>query len=304
MKYNSTSKPPLQCYMKQSTWYKSAGTTTIKGVLWHSTGANNPNLKRYIQPDDNATDKQYWLNKLGVNSAKNDWNHSYQNSGVHAFIGKLADGSVTTVQVGPWNKLAWGCGSGKNGTCNNGWVQFEICEDSLGDRVYFNNVYKEACELTAYLCKIYNLDPNGTVKYNGIDVPVILCHQDSYKLGLGSNHSDVLHWFSKYGRTMNDVRKDVKALLDEDREQTINQVIKEQPVTSNKIFEEFKEYRKTLQNNDASDWSKEAREWAISTGLISGSGTLSDGTPNYMWQDFVTREQLVTFLYRFKNLVK
>ena len=49
---------------------------------------------------------------------------------------------------------------------------------------------------------MYNLNPLGTVKMNGIDVPVILCHQDAYKLGLGSNHGDVYHWFNKYGKSM------------------------------------------------------------------------------------------------------
>lgn len=85
------------------------------------------------------------------------------------------------------------------GSCNNGWIQFEICEDNLGDPVYFEKVYREAVELTAYLCKLYNLDPQGTVTYNGVKVPIILCHQDSYRLGLGSNHGDVLHWLPRYG---------------------------------------------------------------------------------------------------------
>lgn len=53
-------------------------------------------------------------------------------------------------------------------------------------------------------------------------------------------------------------------------------------------------YRKTLQDNDAGDWSREARDWAIKTGLMQGGGN-----GNYMWQDFLTREQLVTVLYRF-----
>lgn len=56
----------------------------------------------------------------------------------------------------------------------------------------------------------------------------------------------------------------------------------------------FAEYRKTLQDNDAGDWSKDARNWAVKTGLMQGGG---DG--NYMWQDFLTREQLVTVLHRF-----
>lgn len=153
------------------------------------------------------------LELLGVNSYHNDWNHIAHQAGVHAWIGKLASGEVTTVQVGPWDKKAWGCGSGSKGSCNNGWIQFEICEDALTDRTYFDRVYREAVELTAYLCKLYSLNPKGTVTYSGVKVPVILCHQDSYKLGLGSNHGDVLHWFNKFGKTMDDVRNDVAALL-------------------------------------------------------------------------------------------
>lgn len=42
---------------------------------------------------------------------------------------------------------------------------------------------------------MYKLNPKGYVDFKGRKVPVILCHQDSYRLGLGSNHADVLHWF-------------------------------------------------------------------------------------------------------------
>jgi hypothetical protein len=113
----------------------------------------------------------------------------------------------------PWNYTPWGCGSGWRGTCNNGWIQFEICEDNLKDKEYFDKVYKEACELTAYLCKIHNIDPKGTVYYAGTNVPTILCHYDSYNLGLGGNHSDIYHWFKLYGKDMSTVRNDVAALL-------------------------------------------------------------------------------------------
>lgn len=212
MKYTATS-PPARCFMRQSSWYKGTTATTVRGVLWHSTGANNPELRRYVQPDDNAPDRDAWLNALGKNVNKNDWNHITNQAGVHAWIGKLADGTVTSVQVGEWDKRAWGCGSGKNGSCNSGWVQFEICEDALTDASYFEKVYREGCELTAYLCKTYNLNPQGTVSFNGVNVPVILCHHDSYKLGLGSGHVDVDHWFEKHGKTMWNVREDVAALL-------------------------------------------------------------------------------------------
>lgn len=49
MKY-SKDNPPLQCFMKNSTCYNGTGYMNVKGILWHSTGVNNPWLKRYVQP--------------------------------------------------------------------------------------------------------------------------------------------------------------------------------------------------------------------------------------------------------------
>lgn len=212
MKYSESNKP-LVCMMTQSTCYKGTRTMKVLGVLWHSTGANNPNLKRYVQPDDNAADRAGLLALLGTNGNRNDWNHIEHQAGLNCWIGKLADGTVTTVQTMPWNYRPWGCGSGSKGSCNSGWIQFEICEDGLTDASYFAKVYKEACEITAYLCKMYGIDPNGTVDFNGIKVPTILCHADSHRYGLGSNHGDVLHWFPKFGKNMDTVRADVTALL-------------------------------------------------------------------------------------------
>lgn len=208
MKYDDSA--PLVCMMTQSTCYRGTSKMTIKGVLWHSTGANNPWLKRYVQPDDNAPDKQELLALLGHNVYGNDWNHKTVEAGLNAWIGKLADGSVASVQTMPWDFKPWGCGGG----CNNGWVQFEICEDNLYDESYFRAVYKEACELTAYLCKKFNIDPWGKVG----NVPTILCHKDSYNYGMGSNHEDVYHWFNKYKKSMDDVRRDVADLIGKSEE--------------------------------------------------------------------------------------
>ena len=212
MKY-TTSNKPLVCMQTNSTCYKSTRTMKVLGVLWHSTGANNKTLKRYVQPSDNASDRAEMLKLLGRNLNKNDWNHIYREAGLNAWIGTLADGTVATVQTMPWNYRPWGCGSGKKGSCNNGFIQFEICEDNLKNEEYFNQVYKEACELTAYLCEMFNIDPHGTVTVSGVKCPTILCHQDSHKLGLGGNHSDIYHWFPKYGKNMETVRDDVAALM-------------------------------------------------------------------------------------------
>lgn len=125
MKYNSLNKP-IACMQTQSTCYKQTRSMGVEGILWHSTGANNPTLKRYVQPSDNASNKQAMLNLLGKNTSGNDWNHIYREAGVNAWIGKFANGTIGTVQTMPWNYRPWGCGKGRYGSCNNGWIQFEI----------------------------------------------------------------------------------------------------------------------------------------------------------------------------------
>lgn len=65
----------------------------------------------------------------------------------------------------------------------------------------------------------------------------------------------------------------------------------------------FTELRGELQDNDCGTWSEEARQWAIDNGILVGNGTTVEGEPNYMWADFLTREQLVMVLFRFAQLM-
>lgn len=220
----------IQCFQTHSKWYKEAvrGGTPI-GVLWHDTGAGNPYIKRYVQPYKGDANYDEMIELLGKNKYNNDWNHTNRNAGLNAWIGKLQDGSIATVQAGEWDLHPWGCGSGSKGSCNgyiinNGksqyvkpmWIQFEICDDGYKDKDYFLAVYKEACEFTAYICNLFGIDPFGTYEFNGVSVPTILCHKDSHALKLGSNHADVIKWFNKFGYSMEDVRNDVAALIKKD----------------------------------------------------------------------------------------
>ena len=108
-----------KCLLTKNNCYKAGKKITVKGIMWHSTGANNPNLKRYVQPDDG---------KLGDNPNNNDWNRALPDGRevcVHAFIGKDKNGKVCTYQTLPWNYRGWHCG----GSGNDEYIGFEICED-------------------------------------------------------------------------------------------------------------------------------------------------------------------------------
>lgn len=181
--------------------YTEGRTITPLGVMVHSTGSNNPRVSRYVPGNE----------VLGCNIAGNHWNQTDEeyekkfdrelNKCVHAFIGKFADGGVGTVQTLPWNWRGWHCGSGKKGSGKDTHISFEICEDGLEDAGYFAAVYREAVELTAYLCREYRLNPLAD--------GVVICHQEGYQRGIATNHGDVLHWFPKFGKTMDDFRADV-----------------------------------------------------------------------------------------------
>ena len=196
----------LNCLLTANRCYKTGATIKPKGVMVHSTGANNPNLRRYVQPVSTTPDRAGLLARLGTNPNGNHWNRAGLSVCVHGFIGKLADGSVAAVQTLPWNRRGWHAGNGSSGrSANDSHISFEICEDGLDDPDYFARAYREAVELTALLCREYGLDPLAD--------GVVICHQEGYRRGIASNHGDVLHWFPRFGKSMDDFRAEVAAEL-------------------------------------------------------------------------------------------
>ena len=202
------------------------------GIMVHSTGANNPMLSRYVWPykydknGKNVTFDEF----LGKKTSTLHWNvyHPFCNdfhteaytthddrhgdgascavcggkhACVHAFIGKLADGTVAVYQTLPWNNMGWHSGSGFLGQSNNAnknkYIGFEICED--GSDVSNKNAYEayvkaafyEAVKLCAYLCKEHNIATNK-----------VISHCEGGEAGIASRHGDPDHWFSQYGLTM------------------------------------------------------------------------------------------------------
>lgn len=226
--------------------YKAGRTITPSGVMVHSTGANNPRVCRYVPGDD----------VLGRNTGNTHWNRSGLSKCVHAFVGRLADGTVGTVQTLPWTMRGWHAG----GTANGTHIGFEICEDGLEDRDYFAAVYREAVELTAMLCRTYGLDPQRD--------GVVICHSEGYQRGVASNHGDVMHWFPRHGKNMDDFRAAVARELEGGEEVT---------------YEEWKtymeQYRRELAGQSAT--MPELLAEAVAMGLTDGARP----------RDLVTREE-------------
>ncbi|MCI8303865.1 MAG: N-acetylmuramoyl-L-alanine amidase [Lawsonibacter sp.] len=241
--------------------YTGGRTIRPKGVMVHSTGANNPNVSRYVPGDA----------EMGRNTGGNHWDQPGKLC-VHAFIGKFADGRVGTVQTLPWNRRGWHCGKGEKGSANDTHISFEICEDGLKNRAYFQAAYQEAVELTAMLCREYGLDP--------LKDGVVICHAEGYKRGVASNHGDVLHWWPRFGKNMDDFRSDVARTLRGEADKM--------------SYEQWKEYMERYRRElwtlpgVASGTMAEEMQRAVAAGITDGSGP----------QALPTRQEVVSMIVR------
>ena len=187
----------LTCYQTKNECYLNGESIGVpKGIVVHSTGVNNPFLKRYVD----------YPEEVGVNSNGNHWNQSGIDTMVHAFIGLDKNNNVAIVNTLPYTYACWGVGSGSKGSYNyspNGHIQFEICEDGLDDFAYFNDaVFGAAVEYCAYLCRRFSFSVNS-----------IVSHKETHALGYGSNHGDPENWLTNFEKTMNDFRTAVEAQL-------------------------------------------------------------------------------------------
>lgn len=182
----------IENFMTNNDCYKANQKISPKGIMVHSTAT----------PGVMAVE---WYEK---------WNKSFRNGEtsrqvcVHAF---LDDQGV--YQYLPWDHRGWHAG----GSANNTHIGFEICEPtgfaySHGSTMegynveeneeYFRNIFNNAVELCVMLCKKFNLTEED-----------IITHCEGHKLGIASNHADVMHWFPKHGESMDSLREAVKKEL-------------------------------------------------------------------------------------------
>ncbi len=183
--------------------YKADKKMTPQGIVLHSTGANNPNLKRYVDAPD----------EVGVNSRGNHWNNptpSGKKVCVHAFVGYDREKKVRVAEILPLDICAWGVGSGSKGSYNfdPSYIQIEMCEDTLENEAYYRDVFAMAAEYCAHLCREYSLD-----------VENIVGHNEAHERGYGSNHSDPEHWMRRFGENMDVFRAKVSEILEGEKGQ-------------------------------------------------------------------------------------
>ena len=190
-------KKPAQLktrYMIENDCFKASRKIKPEGIMVHSTAC----------PGIMAAD---WYKRWNKSFSKGDTNRQVC---VHAF---LDDKEIW--QYLPWDHRGWHAG----GKANNTHIGFEICEpggfsysggatmvgyDVKKNESYFRATWNNAIELCVYLCKEYGLTEQD-----------IICHSEGNKMGIASNHADVMHWFPKHGESMDTFRVAVKKAIEE-----------------------------------------------------------------------------------------
>jgi hypothetical protein len=181
----------IQSIMTKNPCYTAGKKITVKGLMLHSVGCNQPSAQVFV----------------------NSWNTAAHNwSCVHAFI----DGNTGDVyQTLPWNHRGWHGGGSSNDThigvemCEPACIKYTnganfTCSDKATAKAVAQRTYDNAVQLFAHLCKEYKLDPMA----NG----VIVSHAEGYKKGIASGHADPEHLWKGLGMgyTMDTFRKAVK----------------------------------------------------------------------------------------------
>lgn len=216
------------------TQYDAAGEAESEGEtmgikLVDKTMKNSPCYKAGKKITLNSTTGGMYLHSIGCPCEKaqniiNNENKANAGAAVQAVI--QHDGQVLEgLPVYPDSKKAmrnWHAGSGSKGSANNTHIGVEMCEPAtikytggsswveLADgsntkKVVLAN-YKHAVEYFALRCKQFGLNP--------LKDGVIISHKEGHARGYASNHGDPEHIWKKFGLTMNQFRKDVKAMMD------------------------------------------------------------------------------------------
>ena len=182
----------IQNYLTESGCYKAGKHITVQGLMIHSVGCPQPKADVFMK----------------------NWNRADANACVHAII----EPGGNVYQILPWEHRGWHCG----GSANNTHIGVEMTEpaaikytsgaawvetgDGENTKAHVLATYRYVVELFTHLCQRYHLDPMAD--------GVIISHSEGCRRGIASNHGDVEHLWSKFGLSMGQFRKDIKAVME------------------------------------------------------------------------------------------
>lgn len=199
------------------------------------------------------------------------------------------DGMICTGRS--MNVAPAGCrGANTNGICIENLGNFDVGGDKM------NTAQKDVIvRMAAALLKKFKLSPETGITYHA------WWTDDGKSLGtyVASRSCKTCPGTAFFGgNTRASYDKNLKPLIVKAMNGTYNVPAKEEEEVTQEQFNKMMDtYLAGLAKQQPSSWSETARKWAEGIGLIKGD---DKGNKNY--KSFCTREQMVQFLYRFKDM--
>ena len=235
--------------------------------------------------------------------------HIIDTISIHCMAGNLSVESCGNIFANPARKASSNYGIGSDGRialyvdeANRSWCTSSSSNDNRAITIEVANTvaadpwpvsdkaYASLIELLVDICKRNN-------------IKTLLWKADKSLIGQINKQNMTVHrWFAAKS-CPGDWLYDRHDQIAEEVNKRLNLNVEDDDMNIERFKELWFELRKELRDNDSASWSEEARTWATEIGLIAGGGTGDDGNPNYMWEDLLTREQFVTVLYRFAQLM-
>ena len=229
-------------------------------------------------------------------------NHKIDTVSIHCMAGNLSVETCGELFANPSRQASSNYGIGSDGRIalyvdevNRSWCTSSGSNDNRAITIEVANTeakhpwpvsdaaYKALIDLLVDICQ-----RNGIKK--------LLWKGDKSLIGQVDKQNMTVHrWFANKacpGDFLYDLHPQIAA--------EVNERLEDDNMDAARFKELWNEMRKDLQDNDAGEYSKDAREWAVKNGIIAGGSSTEF---NGMWQDVLTREQMVTVLYRFAKLM-
>lgn len=257
-------------YATQNGAYRAGRTIRVEGCVNHSLGVAQPSAEVMFGR---------------MNRSDAGW-------GVNAILGDFHTGEGRILLCMPYDRRSWGVGSGSKGSWNNSRIQWEVCEpaghtyaggtmvgyDVAKNQGYFERMWKLLVAWNVYVA----------VKL-GYGAATVNDHAESYLAGMGSNHADMGQWLPKHGKSMNDLRHEVQAILDQEEdamtEERVRQIVAEE---LERLLPPRQVYH---QVSELPQWARPSVELLLAAGILQGdqAGQLQLTDDDLKWVSAMAR---------------
>ena len=195
--------------------------------------------------------------------------------GVNAILGDFHTGEGRIILCMPYDRRPWGVGSGARGSWNDSRIQWEVCEPAGHTYAGGTMVGYDAAKNQGYFERMWKL----LVAWNvymavelGYGAATINDHAESYRAGMGSNHADMGQWLPRHGKSMNDLRHEVQAILDQKEEETVTEEQVRRIVTE-ELEHRLPPERIYTRVDELPQWARPGVQQLLAAGILQGDET-------------------------------